>query len=196
MKGDIWEHYKHIMDARGNFPNVVHRDTNDWEIAPIGGLAGGAGLGAGSMFFGFRSQSLGVYLKLVFVGMGAALGYMGGWNDPIDQEADCSIADWQPLGVSIPEPFSASNLCRAHGRLTVYSLCGPAWAGGWGYTGMTLTAIYSGSQRSGYLFDKFEYNGLGFGLPDVGMGVLWGQWVLTSIPRDLNNNWTKPVCKS
>lgn len=191
MKNDI--HEKHKWSSI----NAPVQDTKDWEVAYIGGGSGGAGLGAATFFFAFRSPSLNQYLKFAFVGAGAGAGVVAGWDDPDEVAFDCSRADWRPLISAIYEPFSASNMCNAHGRVSVLSVSTPGPIG-WGYTHLLITAIYSGPQRKGYLFDKFEFGGTGFGSGDAGIGVFWGKWIYLGPPEGwyMNNNWTKPVCKT
>jgi hypothetical protein len=190
MKGDVHQASK----LPENFSIL---DTSDWEVAPVGGVAGGSGVGAGSLFFGFRSPLLKQYLKFAFVGGGVAAGLVGGWTDPTVVEFDCSRADWRPMAAAISEPFSASNLCNAHGRVGVISIGTPGRIG-WGYTRLVLTAIYSGPRRRGYLFDRFDFGGWGLGTGGLGLGVMWGEWVFLGLPEafEINANWTKAVCES
>lgn len=191
MKNDLHEKHKWTLK------NAPLLDTNDWEVAYIGGVGGGGGVGAGSLFFAIRSPSLEQYLKFVFIGGGAGAGLIGGWSDQHTVEFDCSRASWVPMLSAIPEPFSASNLCNAYGRVSLLSIGTPGKIG-WGYTKAIITAIYNGPMRQGYLFDKFEFGGTGFGTGGLGAGVFWGEWVYFGPPeiREMNNNWTKPVCRN
>lgn len=194
MKGDIHELHKWSKKNTGVL------DTWDWEVAFIGGAAGGTSLGAGGLFFGFRSLSLEQFLKFCFVSAGVAAGLAGSWNDPQDQEFDCSRADWRPLRSAMKEPFSATNLCDAKGRIGILSAATPGHKYlpiGWGYTKMILTGLYDGPKRAGYLFDKYDYSGTGFGTDGLAAGVFWGKWVFLGVPEPtrLNFNWKKPVCE-
>jgi len=196
MKGDKNEQHKWSPK------NLSVLDADDWEVACVGGVAGGVGGGGGALWFRFRSVSLEQYLNFSFVGGGAAAGLVGGWEpDPTVTEYDCSRVDWISLRSAIKEPFSASNLCNAVGRVSVLSIATPGdWAKGlgFGYTHYVLTAVYNGPNRSGFLFDKFEFGGVGLGTGGIGAGVLWGKWIFTGIPPKLdvtNNNWTKPACQ-
>lgn len=187
MKDDI--HEQHKWSPKNT--NVL--DVDDWEVTFIGGLAGS---GACGLFFGFRSINLRQYLKFSFVGGGLGLGIMGSWNDPQDVEFDCSRADWRRMKPSIPEPFSSSNLTNANGRVSLYSFGTPGKIG-FGYTRFIVTAVYDGPLRQGMLFDKFEFGGTGFGTGGVSAGVHLGRWVFLGLPSgsQMNNNWTKPLCK-
>jgi len=190
MKNDVHENHKWSEE------NTNVRDTDDWEIAVLGSLGGGTGLGAGYCSFAVRSPRLDVYARLIFVGGGAGAGVYGGRTMPPTQHyTDCSKVDWISLRKSISEPFSMSNWCNAKGRVSTIAIASPGKLG-WGYTRMIITAIYDGPKREGYLFDKHHLSGIGMGTGGLGLGVMWGAWRLLDVPEphQLDADWTKPVC--
>ena len=155
--------------------------ASDWEVAGIGGIAGGAGVAGGWFFFLFKSRSADVSCGCRFVGIGAGVGVDLGKvgktlklikNAPRIEQLFHALSyvaaapvSYSPIEVN--EPFSLDDLHNNGGRLTMGTVT-PVY----GYTAMYITAA-SGIFSS--YFSSQACNGWGYGAGAAAMTTL-GVW--------------------
>lgn len=163
--------------------------ATDWEVAGLGGLAGGVGAAGGSFLFKFRSKSAGVEDFFIFgaFGLGAGIDFgkilkllksaekltpakrleLGHTSEKILEYL--SYASYSPesfTSIKVNEPFSYNDLNHTPGKIIMATI-----TPGVGYTWLYISGGYA---EKPYFMNE-SCNGWGAG---AGLSGIWalGVW--------------------